>query len=119
MAERERLRRSAWPRPWAPSSGSTELPVRLRAWDGSVAGPEGAPTVVVRSRRALRRLVWAPGELGLARAYVAGEIDVEGDLRAAFAALSSAGRLAPGDESPGPPSRERLGAAADGVRASA
>ncbi|MGZ4539102.1 MAG: SAM-dependent methyltransferase, partial [Blastococcus sp.] len=46
--------------------GVEELPVRLRVWDGSVAGPPGAPTVVVRSRRALRRLVWAPGELGLA-----------------------------------------------------
>ena len=32
------------------------------------------------SRRALRRLLWAPGELGLARAYVTGDIDVEGDL---------------------------------------
>jgi cyclopropane-fatty-acyl-phospholipid synthase len=88
--------------------GIEELPVRLRVWDGSVAGPDGAPTVVVRSRRALRRLVWAPGELGLARAYVAGEMDVEGDLATVFAALSSAGRLAPGDESPGPSLRERL-----------
>ncbi|MGZ4545756.1 MAG: class I SAM-dependent methyltransferase [Blastococcus sp.] len=88
--------------------GVEELPVRLRVWDGSVAGPPGAPTVVVRSRRALRRLVWAPGELGLARAYVAGELDVEGDLAEVFAALSSSGRLAPGDESAGPSLRERL-----------
>ncbi len=88
--------------------GIDELPVRLRVWDGSVAGPDGAPTVVVRSRRALRRLVWAPGELGLARAYVAGELDVEGDLATVFAALSSAGRLSPGDESPGLSLRERL-----------
>ena len=88
--------------------GVDELPVRLRIWDGSVAGPPGAPTVVVRSRRALRRLVWAPGELGLARAYVAGELDVDGDLATVFAALSSAGRLAPGDESAGPSLRERL-----------
>lgn len=56
-----------------------ELPVRIRAWDGSEAGPEG-PVLVIRSRRALRRLVWAPGELGLARAYVTGDFDVEGDL---------------------------------------
>jgi cyclopropane-fatty-acyl-phospholipid synthase len=28
----------------------------------------------------LRRLVWHPGQLGLAQAYVTGEIDVEGDL---------------------------------------
>lgn len=60
-----------------------ELPVRLRAWDGSEAGPSndpGGPVVVVASRRALRRLLWRPGELGLARAYVTGDIDVEGDL---------------------------------------
>jgi len=57
-----------------------DLPVRLRAWDGSVAGPSDAPIVVVRNRRALRRLLWAPGELGLARAYVTGDLDVEGDL---------------------------------------
>ncbi len=56
------------------------LPVRLRAWDGSETGPAGAPTVVVRSRRVLRRLVWQPNELGLARAYVSGEFGVEGDL---------------------------------------
>ena len=57
-----------------------ELPIRIRAWDGSEAGPPDAPVVVLRSRRALRRLLWNPDELGLARAYVAGEIDVDGDL---------------------------------------
>lgn len=56
------------------------LPVRLRAWDGSEAGPANGPVLIVRQRRALRRLLWKPGELGLARAWVAGEIDVEGDL---------------------------------------
>ncbi|CAL9666634.1 class I SAM-dependent methyltransferase [Streptomyces sp. enrichment culture] len=56
------------------------LPVRLRAWDGSETGPAEGPTVVVRSRRALRRLLWQPGELGLAQAYVTGELDVDGDL---------------------------------------
>ncbi len=56
------------------------LPVRLTAWDGSTAGPEDAPAVVLRDRTALRRLLWTPGELGLAQAYIAGEIDVEGDL---------------------------------------
>ncbi|MFJ7066591.1 class I SAM-dependent methyltransferase [Streptomyces sp. NPDC101115] len=57
-----------------------KLPVRLRAWDGSEAGPADGPVLIVRERRALRRLLWKPGELGLARAWVAGEIDVEGDL---------------------------------------
>ncbi|MBZ6170709.1 cyclopropane-fatty-acyl-phospholipid synthase family protein [Streptomyces olivaceus] len=56
------------------------LPVRLRAWDGSETGPAEGPVVVVRSRRALRRLLWQPGELGLAQAYVTGEVDVDGDL---------------------------------------
>ena len=61
-----------------------DLPVRLRAWDGSEAGPEGGPVLVIKNRRALRRLLWAPGELGLARAYVTGDIDVEGDLATGF-----------------------------------
>jgi cyclopropane-fatty-acyl-phospholipid synthase len=62
------------------------LPIRVRAWDGSEAGaPTGfdgsqAPVAVIRHRRALRRLLWNPGELGLSRAFVAGELDVEGDL---------------------------------------
>lgn len=56
------------------------FPVRIRAWDGSEAGPPGAPALVIRHRRALRRLLWKPGELGLARGWVAGEIDVEGNL---------------------------------------
>ena len=46
------------------------LPVRLRAWDGSEAGPADAPVLVARSPRALQRILWRPGELGLARAYV-------------------------------------------------
>ncbi|HEY0402723.1 MAG TPA: cyclopropane-fatty-acyl-phospholipid synthase family protein [Blastococcus sp.] len=94
--------------------GVDRLPVRLRAWDGTVAGPDDAPLVIVRSPQAVRRLVWAPGELGLARAYVAGELDVEGDLYAPFAALSSAGRLAPG-ESRGPSVGERLALARTGL----
>lgn len=60
------------------------LPVRIRAWDGSESGPPGAPVLVIRNRRALRRLLWKPGELGLARAWVAGELDIEGDLYAAL-----------------------------------
>jgi cyclopropane-fatty-acyl-phospholipid synthase len=65
---------------WGAERAGVPLPVRLRAWDGSEAGPAGGPVLVIRSPRALRRLVWRPGELGLARAYVAGDIDVEPDL---------------------------------------
>ncbi|KRV49722.1 cyclopropane-fatty-acyl-phospholipid synthase [Wenjunlia vitaminophila] len=64
------------------------FPLRLRAWDGSEAGPPQQPVVVVRDRRALHRLMWRPGELGLARAWVAGEIDVEGDLYQALGRMS-------------------------------
>ncbi|BCY07472.1 cyclopropane-fatty-acyl-phospholipid synthase family protein [Actinoplanes sp. L3-i22] len=56
------------------------LPVRIRAWDGSESGPSDGPVLVIRDRNALRRLLWHPNELGLAQAYIAGEIDVEGDL---------------------------------------
>lgn len=55
-------------------------PLRVRAWDDSEIGPPGPPGLVIRDRRALRRLLWKPGETGLVRAYLAGEIDVEGDL---------------------------------------
>ena len=34
-----------------------ELPVRLTAWDGSVVGPKDAPSVVIRSPQALRRIL--------------------------------------------------------------
>ncbi|MFI7403304.1 class I SAM-dependent methyltransferase [Streptomyces sp. NPDC049541] len=64
------------------------LPVRIRAWDGSQAGPPGAPALVVRNRRAVRRLLFKPGELGLARAWVAGDLDIEGDLYAALDLMS-------------------------------
>ncbi len=66
------------------------LPLRLRAWDGSEAGPPDGPVLVVRDRRALRRVLYRPGELGLARAWVAGEIDIEGDLYAGLAAVAGA-----------------------------
>ncbi|MFC7220719.1 class I SAM-dependent methyltransferase [Streptomyces polyrhachis] len=65
-------------------------PLRIRAWDGSVRGPDGTPALVVRHPRALRRFLWRPGELGLARAWVAGELDVEGDLYEALELLAGA-----------------------------
>ena len=64
------------------------LPLRLRAWDGSEAGPTEGPVLVVRRRRALRRMLFRPGELGLARAWVAGDLDVDGDLYQALTALA-------------------------------
>ncbi|MGH3261370.1 MAG: class I SAM-dependent methyltransferase, partial [Trebonia sp.] len=58
----------------------SEPPIGVRAWDGTRAGPSDAPTLVLRSPRALRRLLSRPGELGIARAYVTGDIDIEGDI---------------------------------------
>lgn len=57
-----------------------DLPVHLTAWDGSTAGPLDAPHVRLNSPNALRRLLWYPGELGAAQAYVTGEIDIEGSV---------------------------------------
>ncbi|GAA3055116.1 cyclopropane-fatty-acyl-phospholipid synthase family protein [Kitasatospora albolonga] len=53
----------------------SRIPLRIRLWDGSQAGPADAPQLVLRNRRALRHLLWQPGELGLARAYVSGDLD--------------------------------------------
>ena len=78
------------------------LPVRLRAWDGSETGPLDAPTLVLRSPRALRRLLWHPGELGLAQAYVSGEIDVDGDLDQGLRRVWATARERKLDRSSGP-----------------
>jgi cyclopropane-fatty-acyl-phospholipid synthase len=69
-----------------------DLPVRLRAWDGSEAGPDDAPLVELRSPDALRRLLWHPGELGAAQAYVTGELEVHGDLDEALTHVFAVGR---------------------------
>ena len=56
------------------------LAVGVRAYDGSRAGPDGEPRVEIGSPAALRRMFWNPGELGVADAYVAGDLRVHGDL---------------------------------------
>jgi cyclopropane-fatty-acyl-phospholipid synthase len=66
-------------------------PVEFLAYDGSHAGPAGAPIkVTVRSPVAVAYLAQAPGGLGLARAYVAGHLDVEGDMYQALARMTNA-----------------------------
>ena len=85
-------------------------PLRMRFWDGSELGPASGPTVAASDRdpatsdgatvvfsspNAVRRILWMPNELGLARGYVAGEIGVEGDIYSLFrlqALLSPADR---------------------------
>ena len=75
------------------------VPIRVTCWDGSTIGPSSAPVhLVLRNRRALRRVVWAPNELGFARAYVSGDIDVEGDL---ISGLEELDRVADPERGPG------------------
>ena len=63
-------------------------PVRLTCWDGSELGPPSAPLqLTITSPHALRRLLWAPNQLGFARAYVSGDILIGGDLLSALSVL--------------------------------
>jgi len=56
-----------------------EPPVRFVAYDGSSFGPADAPiTLELATERGLRYLATAPGDLGLARAYVAGDLLLHG-----------------------------------------
>lgn len=70
-----------------------EPAVRVRAWDGSEAGPAAGPVLVLRDRAVLRRALWR-GRLGVAEAYLAGEVDVEGDVTEALSRLLAQGRQA-------------------------
>jgi cyclopropane-fatty-acyl-phospholipid synthase len=63
-----------------------ERGVGFRAYDGSTAGPANAEvTLEIRSPRAVQYLASAPSQLGLARAYVTGDLEIIGD---AYTALS-------------------------------
>jgi cyclopropane-fatty-acyl-phospholipid synthase len=69
--------------------------VRFEFWDGSGLGPsDGLGTVHIASADAIRRILWAPGELGLARAFVAGNIEIDGDI---FEVLRAMDDAAPAD----------------------
>src|ERR1700691_1993752 len=68
-----------------------DAPVEFRAYDGSRAGSPDAPVrITVRSPVAVSYLAQAPGALGLARAYVSGHLDVDGDMFTALSRLSRA-----------------------------
>ncbi|MCW3023708.1 MAG: methyltransferase protein, partial [Conexibacter sp.] len=63
------------------------LPFALAFWDGSVRPAAGEPSLgVVRVRRtAVGHLLREPNQLGLVRAFVAGDLDFDGDLEALLA----------------------------------
>lgn len=68
-----------------------DVPVEFVAFDGSRAGIAGsAIRIEIKSERAVELFMSHPGQVGLVRAYVAGEIEIYGDLVAAFEALSHA-----------------------------
>lgn len=56
-----------------------QLPLRFTAYDGSSAGPPDAPFgLELKTSRGLNYLATGRGDLGLARAYVAGDLDAHG-----------------------------------------
>ncbi|HEY6636474.1 MAG TPA: hypothetical protein VIZ61_02220, partial [Solirubrobacterales bacterium] len=68
-----------------------ERPFSIELWDGSripsTSANGGGPTFTARSKEALAHAVAAPGQLGLGRAYVAGEIEVD-DMDAVIGLLN-------------------------------
>jgi cyclopropane-fatty-acyl-phospholipid synthase len=55
--------------------------LRIEAYDGSASGARDAPVrLVLRSPKALSYLITAPSSLGLARAFVSGELEITGTM---------------------------------------
>src|SRR6202035_6106888 len=68
-----------------------DAPVEFKAYDGSTAGSPDSPIkITIRSPVAVSYLAQAPGALGLARAYVSGHLDVDGNMFVALSRLSKA-----------------------------
>jgi cyclopropane-fatty-acyl-phospholipid synthase len=68
-----------------------DVDVEFVAYDGSKGGAIGSDVrLELKSPRAIAALLGAPGQLGLARAYVSGDLDVTGDLYTAFDRLATA-----------------------------
>jgi cyclopropane-fatty-acyl-phospholipid synthase len=68
-----------------------DRPFTIAWWDGATTPSTnggGGPTFSIRSPRAVAHVLRAPGQLGLGRAYVTGEIAVD-DLDAVIAVLAS------------------------------
>lgn len=75
--------------------------ITIQFWDGSTinglntahASVNEVPvgTLHIRHPDALKRILWAPSELGVGRAFVTGDIDVEGNIFDVITALRPAG----------------------------
>src|SRR5262245_5226030 len=58
---------------------STPIPLRSTASDGSATGPEDSPYGIhLATERGLNYILTAPGDLGFGRAYVAGDLEING-----------------------------------------
>jgi cyclopropane-fatty-acyl-phospholipid synthase len=69
-----------------------DRPFRVEFWDGTdvpaTAGNGAGPTFLVRSPRAVGHALRAPGQLGLGRAYVSGELGID-DIDKVIALLAT------------------------------
>ncbi|WP_054816862.1 class I SAM-dependent methyltransferase [Nocardia arizonensis] len=56
-----------------------DMPIRLTAYDGSATGPEDSEFALdIKTPRGINYLATAPGDLGMARAYISGDMTVTG-----------------------------------------
>ena len=71
---------------------------KVRLWDGTTWGAERQPrfTLVVKHPNALSALILAPSELALGEAYIYDDLDIEGDIEAAFSLADYLLRREPG-----------------------
>ena len=110
---------SAWPRSSRPSP-TGRSPLRFTAFDGSAAGPQDAACGLHLQQPARARPTSPPrpGDLGLARAYVAGDLDLVGahpaDPYPVLAAMAD--DAVPGAAAPHPRRRVRGPSAPDLLR---
>lgn len=59
--------------------------IAIECFDGSRIGPSDAETkIIVKRAEAINRILWAPGELGFARAWVADDIAIQGNIFDSF-----------------------------------
>ena len=73
----------------ADSTGLSDV-IEVRAFDGSRAGPQDAAVCIeIKSERALAYVAQAGGDLGLARAYIMGDLEIHGDVHTALMAAST------------------------------
>jgi len=64
-------------------------PITIEFWDGSRIDADGPNMLRFNSPRAIRQIVWSPDELGLARAFVTGDLDAVGNVAVILRSLQT------------------------------